>query len=57
VKENPEGLISYNGDWDHDLRSGWGTLSYADGRTYEGSWANDEQEGPGSMRYVCVFCV
>jgi len=31
----------YNGNWNHDKRSGTGTLTFPDGRVYDGAWMND----------------
>ena len=30
-----------SGDWNNDMRHGWGRLVWADGNTYEGGWKND----------------
>jgi hypothetical protein len=31
----------YEGQWNDDMRHGWGRLVWADGNTFEGGWKND----------------
>jgi hypothetical protein len=35
----------YEGEWEDDVRSGWGRLGTADGQSYEGEWRADRMHG------------
>jgi hypothetical protein len=37
----------YEGNFDNDLREGWGVFIHADGTKYEGQWEMDQQHGRG----------
>ena len=41
----------YRGDWEHGLRSGWGSMYFANGDVYEGEWSEDTMHGNGIMWY------
>lgn len=46
----PDGS-KYRGQWQHDLRSGWGEYSDLFGDSYRGYWKSDEREGQGEAVY------
>lgn len=46
----PDGS-SYEGDWQADERSGWGTLATADGQTYEGEWEANAPHGMSTLAH------
>jgi hypothetical protein len=33
------------------MKSGRGTLTFPDGKSYSGDWAKDRPRGPGTQRY------
>ena len=39
------------GDWDEDLKHGYGTYTYINGDTYEGEWNNNLRHGQGTYTY------
>lgn len=41
--------MSYDGDWENGLRSGYGVLLYKDGRIYKGVWVNNSRSGKGTL--------
>jgi hypothetical protein len=45
MRYEPRGVYKgeYKGEWSHDVRHGYGVLTYADGREYKGEWANDQR--------------
>ena len=42
----------YVGEWKDGVRSGQGTMNYADGDKYEGEWANNKRNGQGTYYYT-----
>lgn len=48
---------TYTGDFERDLRVGWGRLELSNGESYEGEWAGDEFHGAHVALLVCVLCV
>ena len=46
------GVMEYDGQWDMDKRSGFGKLSYPDGRVFEGEWAQGRVAGRGKLIYA-----
>ncbi|KAM5301962.1 radial spoke head 10 homolog B isoform 2-T3 [Glossophaga mutica] len=49
---NREGTSSYEGNWDHNVRKGWGIRRYKSGNVYEGQWDNNMRHGEGRMRWL-----
>ncbi|XP_053512960.1 radial spoke head 10 homolog B isoform X2 [Artibeus jamaicensis] len=47
-----EGISSYEGTWDHNVRKGWGIRRYKSGNVYEGQWDNNVRHGEGRMRWL-----
>ena len=45
-----KGLYSYQGQWQHDRKYGFGIESTSDGATYEGAFVNDMKQGKGTLR-------
>ena len=39
----------YDGEFDHGLRSGYGTFYYANGARYEGEWKDNMKHGKGKF--------
>jgi hypothetical protein len=46
------GVMEYDGQWELDKRSGFGKLSYPDGRVFEGEWAQGRIAGRGKLLYA-----
>ena len=44
-------LYVYSGDWQDDVRHGYGTYTYVNGDTYEGEWSNNMRHGQGVYSY------
>ncbi|KXZ53902.1 hypothetical protein GPECTOR_6g820 [Gonium pectorale] len=42
----------YEGYFENDVKSGPGTMMYANGDVYEGLWANDQKNGTGTYFYM-----
>lgn len=42
----PDGR-KYTGEFENDMKCGFGVLEFADGRKYVGEWKNDKQHGKG----------
>jgi hypothetical protein len=40
---------SYEGEWNNDVREGFGLLRFSKGDQYEGEWANDKMNGKGIL--------
>jgi len=40
---------SYEGDWNENVREGYGVMIYSNGNKYEGNWANNKREGHGTL--------
>src|SRR5271170_1288506 len=43
---------SYQGDWKHDKRHGYGVRKWPSGDVYEGEWKNNKMEGKGKYVYA-----
>lgn len=43
--------MSIIGDWDDDVKHGYGTYTYINGDTYEGEWNNNLRHGQGTYTY------
>jgi len=39
------------GDWRLDMKSGTGTMRYANGNQYDGEWSEDAKSGYGVMEW------
>lgn len=44
---NPDGMWTYEGDWDTDRRHGEGMINFADGSCYIGEWFYEARQGMG----------
>jgi hypothetical protein len=42
----------YDGEWDNDLRNGWGEAFYTNNSQYKGYWKNGTKCGHGSFRTI-----
>ena len=40
-----------SGKWNHDIREGYGVMTYADGGVYTGNWDNDMRNGQGKHTF------
>ncbi|XP_004691715.1 PREDICTED: radial spoke head 10 homolog B [Condylura cristata] len=49
---NQEGTSWYEGDWVHNIKTGWGVRCYKSGNIYEGQWDNNMRHGEGRMRWL-----
>ncbi|XP_053413758.1 radial spoke head 10 homolog B [Nycticebus coucang] len=49
---NQEGTSWYEGDWEHNIRKGWGIRCYKSGNIYEGQWEDNMRHGEGRMRWL-----
>ena len=38
------------GEWQDDLKHGWGMFKWKDGSSYEGAWADDKMSGRGTFK-------
>ena len=47
----PDGSI-FDGNWEDNDKSGYGTYTYPNGDVYEGSWKDDQKHGVGSYTYT-----
>ena len=43
----PEGKNSYDGEWSHGMKHGFGVFIWADGSRYEGHFKDDQFNGQG----------
>lgn len=43
----PEGKNSYDGNWEHGMKHGFGVFIWADGSRYEGNFKDDQFHGDG----------
>ena len=39
----------YEGEYQNDLKHGWGVYKWADGKHFEGEWMNGKQHGKGKI--------
>ncbi|XP_023569114.1 radial spoke head 10 homolog B2 isoform X2 [Octodon degus] len=51
---NQEGTSWYKGDWENNVRKGWGTRCYRSGNIYEGQWEDNMRHGEGKMRWLAT---
>ncbi|XP_049644682.1 radial spoke head 10 homolog B2 [Suncus etruscus] len=49
---NLEGTSWYEGDWEFNIKTGWGIRCYKSGNIYEGQWENNRRHGEGRMRWL-----
>ncbi|XP_055984475.1 radial spoke head 10 homolog B-like [Sorex fumeus] len=49
---NQEGTSWYEGDWEYNVKTGWGIRCYNSGNIYEGQWENNMRHGEGRMRWL-----
>ena len=48
--EAVEGKVEcYEGNWENDMRNGYGKLTEKNGIIYEGQWWNNKKHGTGSL--------
>lgn len=45
--EIPEGKNSYEGNWEHGMKHGYGVFVWSDGSKYEGYFKDDQFHGEG----------
>ncbi|XP_006889690.1 PREDICTED: radial spoke head 10 homolog B2 [Elephantulus edwardii] len=49
---NEDGTSWYEGDWENNIRKGWGIRCYKSGNIYEGQWEDNMRHGEGRMRWL-----
>ncbi|XP_066520825.1 radial spoke head 10 homolog B isoform X3 [Hoplias malabaricus] len=49
---NKEGTSWYEGNWENNIREGWGVHCYPTGNIYEGQWKNNIRHGEGTMKWI-----
>jgi len=49
AKDDAEGRLKYNGEWQNHKLHGKGKMLWRDGRKYEGNWEYDKRNGKGMM--------
>ena len=42
----------YDGEWQNDVKEGYGVLQYINGERYEGYWKDDKAHGKGTLTYI-----
>ncbi|CAL8073794.1 unnamed protein product [Calicophoron daubneyi] len=53
---DPETVETYSGQWDSDVRQGYGVCERSDGVTYEGHWLKNQRHGYGQTRFQDGTC-
>jgi hypothetical protein len=48
-EHDPNGAVSYNGEWKEDKKSGTGTFLWKSGNRYVGEWKDDYRSGKGTF--------
>ena len=51
AKDDEEKRLSYVGEWNNDVMSGFGNMTWKNQDSYEGDWSEGKRSGKGNMKF------